>query len=245
MKAPDPLTLGQQTMLSLVIHKASSELHTGHATPVGVISHLTSAILTERPLRCANIQGRGQTEKESDMSQLTKSCAWCLIEYTTEIKTSIYCTRHHKDLAKQYRKKLARQSESKARPSSEAVKQRKLFTPIVITGCRLCGHVFVSVYLTQIYCSRRCAERYRKTIDKVDRLKYRELRRSQGFKAKLYWKSNGQCGICHKHIDLNKAYPDLESFSVDHIIPLSKGGSENQDNLQAAHLSCNISKSNL
>jgi hypothetical protein len=179
------------------------------------------------------------------MSQLTKSCAWCLIEYTTEIKTSIYCTRHHKDLAKQYRKKLARQSQNNTRPSSEAVKQRKLFTPILITGCRLCSRVFVSVYLTQIYCSRRCADRYRKTIDGVDRLKYREARRSQGFKAKLYWEHNGQCGICKKHIDINKPYPDPESFSVDHIIPVSRGGSERQDNLQPSHLSCNIVKSNL
>lgn len=42
------------------------------------------------------------------------------------------------------------------------------------------------------------------------------------------------CGICHKLIE--------DGFHIDHIIPLSKGGTHTIDNLQLAHPFCNLSK---
>lgn len=47
-----------------------------------------------------------------------------------------------------------------------------------------------------------------------------------------------KCGIC------NKTFKMQDKRSLDHIIPLSKGGSHDLYNLQAAHLSCNIEKNN-
>jgi 5-methylcytosine-specific restriction endonuclease McrA len=46
------------------------------------------------------------------------------------------------------------------------------------------------------------------------------------------------CGICHKPIE--KMY----QLTIDHIIPKSKGGSHEYENLQAAHKRCNGSKGN-
>lgn len=43
------------------------------------------------------------------------------------------------------------------------------------------------------------------------------------------------CGICHKHVERAEA-------SVDHIVPIARGGSHTYDNCQAAHLKCNLSK---
>jgi 5-methylcytosine-specific restriction endonuclease McrA len=53
----------------------------------------------------------------------------------------------------------------------------------------------------------------------------------------LYHAKNGMCGIC-------RAPVAFESFTVDHIMPLSKGGAHKADNLQLAHASCNASKGN-
>lgn len=51
------------------------------------------------------------------------------------------------------------------------------------------------------------------------------------------------CGICKLPVDLALKHPHPESPSVDHVIPFSRGGSHDPENLQLAHLLCNIKKS--
>lgn len=52
---------------------------------------------------------------------------------------------------------------------------------------------------------------------------------------RVYEKGNGCCGICGKPVE-------IETFTVDHIVPMSKGGPHLLDNLQPAHFSCNSQK---
>lgn len=56
----------------------------------------------------------------------------------------------------------------------------------------------------------------------------------------IYKRDNWICQICHKKIDKELKYPDPMSKSIDHIIPLSCGGTHTIDNLQQAHLCCNV-----
>jgi 5-methylcytosine-specific restriction endonuclease McrA len=50
----------------------------------------------------------------------------------------------------------------------------------------------------------------------------------------LFERDNGICGICASQIK--------DDFHVDHIVPLSRGGSHSYDNTQIAHPRCNLSK---
>ncbi|MGV7750350.1 HNH endonuclease [Mycobacterium kansasii] len=43
-------------------------------------------------------------------------------------------------------------------------------------------------------------------------------------------------------VSLDVAYTDPLYASVDHVIPLSKGGPHERSNLQTAHLRCNTTK---
>lgn len=53
------------------------------------------------------------------------------------------------------------------------------------------------------------------------------------------------CSICGRPVDKTLKYPDPNSATVDHIIPVSRGGHPSDlSNLQLAHLKCNILKSN-
>ncbi len=60
------------------------------------------------------------------------------------------------------------------------------------------------------------------TVEKVDR-------------GEIYLKDNGICGICKTRVPLHEV-------TLDHIIPLVKGGEHSKRNIQLAHRSCNSAK---
>lgn len=58
----------------------------------------------------------------------------------------------------------------------------------------------------------------------------------------IYERDGWVCGLCGEGISQDRQYPDPLSVSLDHIIPISRGGSHTKENVQAAHLVCNIKK---
>ena len=50
------------------------------------------------------------------------------------------------------------------------------------------------------------------------------------------------CRGCGKPVDLNIQWPDRMSKSIDHIIPISRGGDHTLTNAALMHLGCNSSK---
>jgi len=53
------------------------------------------------------------------------------------------------------------------------------------------------------------------------------------------------CAICGKPVDFSLKFPHPLSPSIDHIIPIDKGGHPSDiENLQLAHFTCNRAKSN-
>lgn len=61
-------------------------------------------------------------------------------------------------------------------------------------------------------------------------------------RKEIYERDGGVCQLCEVMVDLALAWPDLMSFSIDHKVPISRGGSDIRDNVQTAHLICNIRK---
>lgn len=52
------------------------------------------------------------------------------------------------------------------------------------------------------------------------------------------------CHLCQQAIDYRLRYPHPDSFSVDHVVPLSEAPhlAEDPANLAASHLRCNVSR---
>lgn len=48
------------------------------------------------------------------------------------------------------------------------------------------------------------------------------------------------CGICDLPIDSALRWPEYGSLSIDHIVPLSRGGSHTYANVRISHVICNI-----
>lgn len=62
--------------------------------------------------------------------------------------------------------------------------------------------------------------------------------------AEVFERDGWLCGLCHGPIDPTLAYPDPMSVSLDHVLPLSRGGEHSRSNTQASHLTCNLRKYN-
>lgn len=52
------------------------------------------------------------------------------------------------------------------------------------------------------------------------------------------------CHLCDSDIDHTLPWPNPFSFTVDHVIPISKGGTNDFSNVRPAHARCNFSKGN-
>jgi 5-methylcytosine-specific restriction endonuclease McrA len=58
-------------------------------------------------------------------------------------------------------------------------------------------------------------------------------------------RENDVCWLCGQPVDKSLPWPDPMSASVDHIVPLSVGGSlTDRSNVRLAHLRCNSSRGN-
>ena len=50
------------------------------------------------------------------------------------------------------------------------------------------------------------------------------------------------CYLCEQPIDRSLVWPDPESATTDHVVPLSKGGEHDPDNVRITHARCNSAK---
>lgn len=58
----------------------------------------------------------------------------------------------------------------------------------------------------------------------------------------VYLRDGWICQHCKKRVNKELKWPHPKSPSLDHIIPLNKGGTHTYKNVQLAHLLCNMSK---
>lgn len=77
--------------------------------------------------------------------------------------------------------------------------------------------------------------------DRADRAAHRAAFEKN--KKKIY-ATQTVCGICGKPVDFSLKWPHPLSKTIDHIIPVDRGGHPSDlSNLQLAHFTCNRQKS--
>lgn len=50
------------------------------------------------------------------------------------------------------------------------------------------------------------------------------------------------CWRCHQPIDLSLHHLQPYAFTIDHVLPRARGGSDDLDNLRPAHRRCNLER---
>lgn len=119
-----------------------------------------------------------------------------------------------------------------------------------VLGCAVCcGPACVVIRMQRQVAERSSGNRkYASRADK-DR-HYLYLRRarlasavSESIAAKDIFDRDGwRCGICGEKVDKRLKWPAPRSASLDHIVPISAGGTHVRSNVQCAHLGCNSRK---
>ena len=61
-------------------------------------------------------------------------------------------------------------------------------------------------------------------------------------RAAVFRRSGWICQLCLEPVDPSLRFPASGSASLDHVVPLSRGGHHVLANCQLAHLGCNSSK---
>lgn len=125
-----------------------------------------------------------------------------------------------------------------------------------IKECEYCGRIFYAKDYNW-YCSDICKANMKKEKQKA-RKRLREAKAKKNGKIewnisleKLIQRDEGICKICGRQVDTEDYYYTDEGYfiagdnypSIDHIIPLAKGGTHTWNNVQLAHRHCNSIKS--
>lgn len=64
------------------------------------------------------------------------------------------------------------------------------------------------------------------------------------FAAEIFKRDEWVCQLCGGKVDPALRHPDPLSASLDHVVPVSKGGGHTRANVQLAHLVCNTARGN-
>lgn len=127
-------------------------------------------------------------------------------------------------------------------PCKAAPKRTRIF----ITDCGVCDRTFVTRY-TVSTCSDVCAKAKRRDDRRAGKGKRRAVKKNAFVQnvspRKVYAADGYRCHICGKKTDPTKQVPHPKAPTIDHVIPLARGGTHEPANCRTAHFICNTRKS--
>lgn len=179
-----------------------------------------------------------------------KLCATCQTVFVAELSWHKYCSKLCKDAAN--RQSASRKAWIQRRQDEKRRQANKTFE------CIACHASFSAIHYREEplkYCSPTCRQEYRKGTKKesASRRNYRAKVRAKKYGCYICPKlttdvlhklltSVEACNICGTDLVWASTTEDQNAKSLDHIIPLSKGGPHQLDNIQIVCHGCNIKK---
>lgn len=179
--------------------------------------------------RYAQRPKRAPAQRYRDLPEASRSglCAQCGERFIKSIPTHAYCSEECVGRAH----------------SAQARIRRKAMVPTFVGGCcPRCGAAFVDRWQAE-QSSRYCSEACSKGASR-DR---RRARKRMAFVAdvhrhKIFERDRWLCHLCGKRLRRLAVAPHPLSPTLDHVIPLAKGGTHEPANVRAAHFICNSTK---
>lgn len=188
-----------------------------------------------------------------------KACKWCGKEYQSQAAAAGYCS----PACVAYGRAGVCSTEvplghpARNYPATEIPPEhpaRMVPRVFVACVCESCGEQFVHNRRVK-FCSSRCQKRETKRKNFLrnpeSRRQAKDRRRTREREAEsepisrqaVYERDNWLCGLCGGEMSRVYSPHDPLSPTLDHIIPLARGGAHLYTNVQAAHSQCNSLKS--
>ncbi|MGM0124877.1 hypothetical protein IGI37_002271 [Enterococcus sp. AZ194] len=184
-------------------------------------------------------------------------CKCCGKDISKKSLKAIYCStkcrntyndgKHHLSWI-QFQKKRSKINERRKIETKNRKEKQKLERELKIK-CKVCGNSFVTNKSQQLTCSSECRKKWKNRKSDKRISKHNTIDRDITL-VKLYERDKGVCYICGEQCDFEdfnknevffvcgKTYP-----TVDHIVPIAKGGLHAWCNVRLAHHFCNSIKS--
>ena len=154
-----------------------------------------------------------------------------------------FCKKRCNGVGRRSRKYCSRNCEDKYRYRRDQAKKILINTRSI--KCRECGKHFSTHIKDRKYCSKTCSNRYQwRKAYTLRRTRIKENGKIDHCISleKLYKRDKGICHICTEKVNMNLNTNDNMYGSIDHVIPLAKGGTHTWDNIKLAHRICNSIK---
>ena len=172
----------------------------------------------------------GKTFKEQRDRQNLYCCNKCrsLAESAETTQRKEAQNEHDAKLLREYREALQRVEELRFRIEHEKF-------------CIVCGKLFTAKSKTQVTCSPECSRKHdnARRDGRIYRNGEPDLSINLG---RLYRRDGGVCQACGKHLTFDVDPQSGDYPSIDHIWPISKGGTHTWDNVQLLCRQCNWEK---
>lgn len=195
---------------------------------------------------CSNECREQFAEEEREEKEIAKEkakerqciCKWCGNVFVTTNKRNKYCSNECRRL------------------NTNKMQRDKADISIVDKVCKECGKHFSTKRSRKLFCSKECSIKYSQRI--------REVKRRHKIKEngeihwnisveRLYKRDKGICYLCGEQCNFQDYYFNKNGTeicgndypSIDHIFPISKGGTHTWNNVKLAHRNCNGKKSNI
>lgn len=205
---------------------------------------------------CAFEYNRQRLKKRDKDVKVCKYCGKEFIEHRLYLP-NMYCS-HECQVAEKKRLAVIHQEElTRKKQEAERVRLMKKVTQLVkktlkekqkeidrTCECPECGKIFegTGVQGGKRYCSDACRKR-KQNRGHDRRLNRCNIRDNSITLKKLYERDGGVCQICGAKLSFSGDPNSDEYPSIDHIIPISKGGDHVWNNVQLACRRCNTEKS--
>lgn len=172
-----------------------------------------------------------QKKHKREKIKKIRICKICGKEFISGNGGTSYCS----DTCREIKRKQCYEKQKRIKAKKEAI----------IKVCVNCGEEFRTTNNCMKFCRQKCSNSYWNRKREVKRRKKIQLNGDADYSitlAKLYKRDKGICCLCDVKVNMNVDTNSDEYGSIDHIIPISKGGKHIWANVQLAHRSCNSMK---